>query len=103
MSSKNIELSLFGQVLRLNCPEEQHSDLRAAAESLENKVFELKERAGIVQLERALAIVGLNLSYELAQAQRKNDATENLWQSRLQQLDHSLENILTQQNLYKTQ
>lgn len=98
MSSKSIEITIFGQTLRLNCPEQQHEELRAASQDLENKVAELKERTGIVQLERLLAIVGLNLSFELAQEKQKNLAIENVLQTRIQQLDHSLDHILTQQN-----
>lgn len=97
MSSKSIEITVFGQVLRLSCPEDQQEQLRFAAKSLENKVAELKERTGIVQLERLLAIVGLNLSFELIQEQQKNQAIETVLQTRIQQLDHSLDNILTQQ------
>ncbi|TCJ98657.1 cell division protein ZapA [Volucribacter psittacicida] len=98
MSSKSIEITIFGQALRLSCPEEQHEELRSASQFLENKVAELKERTGIVQLERLLAIVGLNLSFELAQEKQKNLAIENVLQTRIQQLDHSLDHILTQQN-----
>ncbi len=39
--SKNIDLYIFGQNLRLSCPEDQQQALREAAEVLE-KVSELK-------------------------------------------------------------
>ncbi len=71
MSSKSIELPVLGQVLRLNCPEEQHEALKQAARELDLRVSEMKERTGILQLERVLSIVALNLSYELLQAQQK--------------------------------
>lgn len=95
MSSKSIELPVLGQVLRLNCPEEQHEALKQAARELDLRVSEMKERTGILQLERVLSIVALNLSYELLQAQQKTDSIEALLQHRIQQLDHSLESILT--------
>ena len=44
MSSKLIELTFLGQVLRLNCPEEQHETLREAAKELDARVTEMKER-----------------------------------------------------------
>ena len=94
MSSKNIEVSVLGQVLRLNCPEEQHEALRQAARDLDQRVTEMKERTGILQVEKALSIVALNLSYELIQEQQKMSSIEDVLKTRIQFLDHSLENIL---------
>ncbi|GJH43752.1 cell division protein ZapA [Pasteurella canis] len=98
MSSKSIELPVLGQVLRLNCPEEQHEALKQAAKVLDLRVSEMKERTGILQLERVLSIVALNLSYELLQEQQKTTSIEDLLKTRIQQLDHSLETILTQKS-----
>ena len=44
MSSKSIELSVLGQLLRLNCPEEQHEALRNAAREIRFRQakFEIK-------------------------------------------------------------
>ncbi|MGC7559159.1 cell division protein ZapA [Pasteurella sp. PK-2025] len=95
MSSKSIELPVLGQVLRLNCPEEQHDSLRQAAKELDLRVSEMKERTGILHLERVLAVVALNLSYELMQEKQKNVSIENVLKTRIEQLDHSLETILT--------
>ncbi|MFY1026739.1 cell division protein ZapA [Actinobacillus seminis] len=96
MSSNSIEIVVLGQVLRLNCPEAQQAALRQAAHILDQRVSEMKERTGILQLERVLSIVALNLSYELLQEQRKTQLIENVVSTRIQQLDNSLESILAQ-------
>lgn len=96
MSSKSIELSVLGQVLRLNCQEDQHDALRQAARALDQRVSEMKERTGILQLEKVLSIVALNLSYELIQQQQVTQKIENVVSTQIKQLDSSLENILTQ-------
>ncbi|QIM67942.1 MULTISPECIES: cell division protein ZapA [Basfia] len=93
MSSKTIELNFLGQVLRLNCPEEQHDSLREAAKLLDSRVTEMKDRTGILQVEKALAIVALNLSFELLQEQHKTHKTENVLQNQIEQLTRSLESI----------
>ncbi len=93
--SKNIELHIFGQVLRLNCPEEQQDALRAAASQLEERVGELKERTGILQLDRILSIVALNLTFELQQEKQKSSQQDTLM-TRIQQLDTSLSNALAE-------
>ena len=90
MSKNNIELSLFGQVLRLYCPSEQQDFLLASAQRLEERVAALKEQSGIIQLEKVLSIVALNLNYELEQEQRKNLENRNVLMSCVQQLDSSL-------------
>ena len=82
MSLKLVEVVVLGQVLRLNVPAEQEEILRQAA------------RTGLLQLDRVLSIVALNLSFELTQEKNKNAQIENVLCTRIQQLDHSLENAL---------
>lgn len=90
MSKNNVELSLFGQVLRLYCPPEQQEFLLASAQRLEDRVAALKEQSGIIQLEKVLSIVALNLHYELEQEQRKNMENKNVLMACVEQLDSSL-------------
>lgn len=90
MSKNNVELSLFGQVLRLYCPPEQQESLLASAQRLEERVAVLKEQSGIIQLEKVLSIVALNLHYELEQEQRKNAENKNVLEACIHQLDSSL-------------
>lgn len=93
MSSKSIELNFLGQILRLSCPEEQHDALREAAKILDDRVSELKELTGILQVEKALAVVALNLSFELMQEQQKTELTENVLKTQIRQLTASLEDL----------
>lgn len=107
MALKKIELNFLGQVFLLNVPEEQHDDLREAARLLDLRVNEMKERMQTVQVDRAVNIVALNLSFELLQEKYKNNAMEKVLQDQIQQLSNSLENILmrptNQQTAYEIQ
>lgn len=107
MSSKLIELTFLGQVLRLNCPEEQHETLREAAKELDARVTEMKERTGILQVDKALAIVALNLNFELMQEKEKTERTENVLKTQIRQLTESLESladsVTNQQTTYEIQ
>lgn len=94
MALKLVEVIVLGQALRLNVPEEQEDILRQAARSLDAQVSEMKERTGLLQLDRVLSIVALNLSFELTQEKSKNAQIEDVLKTRIQQLDHSLENVL---------
>lgn len=93
MSTSPVEVNVLGQVLRLGCPVEQHECLRQAAQELDERVVKMKERTGILSMERLLSIVALNLSFELMQAQQKHENVEHIIAKRIQQLDSSLERI----------
>ena len=67
MSLKMVEIVVLGQVLRLNVPQEQEDALRQAARNLDALVSEMKEKTGLIQLDRVLSIVALNLSFEFTQ------------------------------------
>lgn len=71
MSLKLVEILVLGQVLRLNVPIEQEELLRQAAHNLDILVSEMKEKTGLIQLDRVLSIVALNLSFELSQEKIK--------------------------------
>ena len=71
MSLKLVEVVVLGQVLRLNVPAEQEEILRQAARNLDLQVSEMKERTGLLQLDRVLSIVALNLSFELTKKKNK--------------------------------
>lgn len=93
MSANNIEIQIFGQVLRLHCPPEQKENLLASAQRLEERVGILKEQSGIIQLEKVLAIVALNLNYELELEKQRNENNKNVLQNCIQQLDSSLNKL----------
>lgn len=93
MSLKPVEIVVLGQVLRLNVPADQEDALRQAARHLDALVSEMKEKTGLIQLDRVLSIVALNLSFELTQEKSKSAQIEEVLKTRIQQLDHSLENI----------
>ena len=67
------------------------------ARELDQRVSEMKERTGILQVDKVLSIVALNLSFELMQEQQKTHLIEDVLKNKiLRPLDHSLENITGQ-------
>lgn len=93
MALKSVEILVLGQVMRLNVPMEQEDALRQAARHLDSLVSEMKERTGLIQMDRVLSLVALNLAFELAQEKNKNQQIEDVLKTRIQQLDHSLESV----------
>lgn len=94
-ANNNIEIQIFGQVLRLSCPPEQQDNLLQSAQRLEERVAMLKDQSGILQLERVLAIVALNLNYELEQEKQKNENNKSVLQNCIKELDGSLNKLLS--------
>lgn len=94
-ANNNVEIQIFGQILRLHCPPEQKEQLLASAQRLEERVSALKEQSGIIQLEKVLSIVALNLHYELELEKKRNEDNKNVLQNCIQQLDSSLNKLLS--------
>ncbi|MCT8623758.1 cell division protein ZapA [Glaesserella parasuis] len=90
MSKNNIELSLFGQVLRFYSKPEQQDALLASGKRIEDRDGGLIVQSGIIHLDKVLSIVALNLNYELEQEQRKNAENKNVLMACVEQLDSSL-------------
>ena len=63
------------------------------ARNLDILVSEMKEKTGLIQLDRVLSIVALNLSFELTQEKNKTLQIEDVLRTKIQQLDHSLGSV----------
>ncbi|MGV8644575.1 cell division protein ZapA, partial [Pseudomonas aeruginosa] len=61
--------------------------MRQAARNLDILVSEMKEKTGLIQLDRVLSIVALNLSFELSQEKNKTAKIEEVLRTGIQQLD----------------
>lgn len=89
-ANNNVEVPILGLKLRLHCPEEQQEALLNSARRLEERVSKLKEQSGIIQIEKVLTIVALNLHYELEQEKMRNAENKNVLMACIEQLDSSL-------------
>ncbi len=93
MPKNNIEIHILGQSIKLYCPEDQQEALLESALLLEGRVARLKDQSKIIQLEKVLAIVALNLQFELAQEKTKNNEVQNVLHSCVTRLDSSLNRL----------
>ncbi|MDG6882104.1 Z ring-associated protein ZapA [Phocoenobacter uteri] len=93
MPKNNIEIQILGQSIKLYCPEQQQESLFEYAQLLEERVAKLKQESKIIQLEKILTIVALNLQFELAQEKEKSNEVQEGLVSCLKKLDSSLGNL----------
>ena len=55
----------------MNCPPDQRDALNQAADDLNQRLQDLKERTRVTNTEQLVFIAALNISYELAQEKAK--------------------------------
>ncbi len=67
MSAQPVDIQSFGRSLRGNCPPDQRDALNQAADELNQRLQELKERTRVTNNEQLVFIAALNISYEIAQ------------------------------------
>ncbi|XBC43180.1 MAG: cell division protein ZapA [Buchnera aphidicola (Meitanaphis flavogallis)] len=60
-----IEVNIFGQLLKVNCPNGLKNDLYNAVNSLNQKLQNLKIKTGVSNTEHLVLVTALNISYEL--------------------------------------
>ena len=71
MSAQPVDIQIFGRSLRVNCPPDQRDALNQAADDLNQRLQDLKERTRVTNTEQLVFIAALNISYELAQEKAK--------------------------------
>ena len=81
MSAQPVDLQIFGRSLRVNCPPEQRDALNQAAEDLNQRLQDLKERTRVTNTEQLVFIAALNISYELTQEKARPATTLRAWSS----------------------
>ncbi|ANF17139.1 hypothetical protein XW81_01885 [Buchnera aphidicola (Schlechtendalia chinensis)] len=65
MSVQCIDIKIFGQFLKVNCPNELRNDLKVAANYLNKRLQDLKVKTGVSNIEQLVLVTALNISYEL--------------------------------------
>ncbi len=98
MSFKPIGIKVFGRSLKVNCPQEQLEALHQAAEELDNRLHELKNRTGVNNAEQLVFIVALNICHELEQERQANKINMQAMDTRIQYLLKFIEQSLPEQN-----
>ncbi|BDH44675.1 cell division protein ZapA [Salmonella enterica subsp. enterica serovar Choleraesuis] len=94
MSAQPVDIEIFGRSLRVNCPPEQRDALNQAAEQLNQRLQDLKDRTRVSNTEQLVFIVALNVCYELAQEKTKTEDYAASMEQRIRMLQHTIEQAL---------
>lgn len=97
MSAQPVDLQIFGRSLRVNCPPEQRDALSQAADDLNQRLQDLKERTRVTNTEQLVFIAALNISYELTQEKAKTRDYAASMEQRIKMLQQTIEQALLDQ------
>lgn len=98
MASKVVDIQIFGRYLKFNCPEEEISALNYAAQDLEQRLNELRNKSQVLNSDQIIITVALNIAYELAKERATKHEVNDLYAKRLQELQNILESALNNNN-----
>ena len=89
MSAQPVDIQIFGRSLRVNCPPDQRDALNQAADDLNQRLQDLKERTRVTNTEQ--------ISYELAQEKAKTRDYAASMEQRIRMLQQTIEQALLEQ------
>jgi len=64
-NGRGIEITVLDRTLRIACKEEEQEDLLKAAEYLDKKMREIRDRGKVIGGERTAILAALNITHEL--------------------------------------
>ncbi|WP_163830966.1 cell division protein ZapA [Spartinivicinus ruber] len=88
-------VNILDKGYRVSCKPDEHSALVDAAQYLDHKMREIRERGAVVGLERIAVMAALNISHELLQLAKQQQQTKEDTQAQLQSLLDKVEKVLT--------
>lgn len=97
MSAQAVDVQIFGRILRVNCPPKQQEALNQAAEDLNQRLQDLKDRTRVTNTEQLVFITALNICHELAQERLKTRDYAAKMEQRIRLLQQTIDQALVEQ------
>ncbi|VFP78249.1 Cell division protein ZapA [Buchnera aphidicola (Cinara cuneomaculata)] len=97
MSSQSIDIEVLGRFIRVNCPDENSSDLYYTANILNQRLEKLKEQTGTYNIEKLIFVTALNVCYELELEKQKSVHCIKHVKSRMLVLNEMIDKALEQE------
>lgn len=94
MSTQVVNIHVFGRTLKLSCPIDEVEALNSAAEDLDNRLTQLREKTQIINSDHLIITAALNISYELVKEKQNNNKLDSEFRERLKKLQQLLDNAL---------
>jgi cell division protein ZapA len=89
---KTLAVQILDREYLVACPPGQEAKLREAAQTLNNKMQEIRDTGKVFGIERIAVMAALNLTHELLEAKPENENDRSAIERLLNKLDSALPN-----------
>lgn len=90
METQAVTIQIFGRTLKFNCPVDEVDALKSAAQDLETRLTNLREKSPQIGSDQLIMTAALNISYELTKEKQKSNEFSNRLKMLQQLLDSAL-------------
>ncbi|HAS15149.1 MULTISPECIES: cell division protein ZapA [Idiomarina] len=97
MAAKTMDIKLLERNYKVACPVGQESALQQAADTLNERLMETKERTQLTNVEQIAVMTALNLCHEWIQDQNEQSAKTAKLEEKIQLLQATIEQAMSEQ------
>ena len=97
MAAKTMDIKLLERNYKVACPVGQESALQQAADALNERLEETKERTQLTNVEQIAVMTALNLCHEWIQDQNEQSAKTAKLEEKIQLLQATIEQAMSEQ------
>lgn len=97
MTAKTMDIKLLERNYKVACPIGQESALQQAADALNQRLEETKERTQLTNVEQIAVMTALNLCHEWIQDQNEQSAKTAKLEEKIQLLQATIEQAMSEQ------
>lgn len=89
-----VSLNILGKLYKIKCPQDKITELREAAQYLENKMRETSHAGKIPSIDRLAVITSLNIIHELLAQKKQANAYMETMSQQIRALQMKIENAV---------
>ena len=89
-----VSVRILDKEYQVACPASQRTDLLDSAEMLNEKMREVRDKSGVVGLDRIAVMAALNMANDLLHAQARDEAMEGNFSDRLKVISDRVDSVL---------
>ncbi len=90
-----VSVRILDKEYQVACPANERSDLLDSAEILNEKMREIRDKSGVVGLDRIAVMAALNMANDLLHAKAKDQAIEGDFSDRLKVISDRVDSVLS--------
>ncbi len=89
-----VSIRILDKEYQVACPADQRTELLDSAEMLNEKMREVRDKSGVVGLDRIAVMAALNMANDLLHAQARDQVIEGNFSDRLKVISDRVDSVL---------